>query len=220
MIQSGGFLIANTDSFKMNEEDSSWFAEIVNSISAAGWPVQFLGKNENLLKLLMPFSYSVRDEMSYDEYLKLLPSFRFGLVPVAQSDYSDAKSPIKLIEFLGAGMTVLASDIRPYRMFRSEYPETKLRLLENKKEHWHSAIQSLLAAHPVAKETKEVTALLKRSRERQLEGWKAVSDRLKQEVRFPDPAAYEKLQSSMRNFYRIQRLANTRVGRLIRGLFR
>jgi len=209
---TGGFLIANTDSFKFSSESISWFSEIISDLIAQGWGVQFIGKNSSLLKLLPRFSFGVQGELGYSEYLDSLSQYQFGLVPVESGDYSDCKSEIKLLEFLQAGLKVIASDIRPYRELDAK--ELPLQIVPNTKQAWSKAISKLIeTASP------DPAALYGREqRERQYSRWEEIA--LSLEKFAPSPEAYLTLTNHMRNFYRAKRLLDSRPGRLIRKVVR
>jgi hypothetical protein len=136
----GGVIIANTDSFKMNEDEKSWFNDILKDLAKTGIAVQFLGNNEAVLEGIEFDTYSL-PQMAYSSYLSFLANsgFKVGIIPVSDSNYADAKSDIKIQEFLAAGSAVFASDIRPYREYSKRFPNTGINLIRNNEQEWRKA---------------------------------------------------------------------------------
>ena len=202
---AGSALIANTDALKLAKADTLWFADVVFSLWDSGVGIQLIGENDALTSSwLEPHLHSL-PRMSYREYLAHLKSgqFRLGLMPVGQSSYADAKSSIKLIEFMGSGIPVIASDTAPHRQFLLDHPSLAVTLVDNTESAWRRAVESFLGAMtPEQIQTgKRTNQMLHAVRTRQFNQWREVFQSLP-----ADPAIVRKTQRLHRSCRRQQRL--------------
>jgi len=170
-----GAVIVNSDTFKMGERETSWFSEVIEYLLQNGIPVTSIGNNHNLQKALGPFRIFDAGAFSYHDYLAYLGGgrFRLGLVPVEHSDYADGKSDIKLLEFVGQKLSVIASDIAPYRTFAKRFPGADVRIVKNTKEEWMGAAKSFVrsVSQKERNETKGVLELYRVRNETQFRQW-------------------------------------------------
>lgn len=184
LAPAGGVLIANTDSFKMGKDEIRWFIEVLDFLHEAGLGLQFIGDNQNLAALWGEFKYHQLPSMPLLDYLASLATYDFsmGLIPVAKSDYAECKSAIKLMEFAGQGIPIIASAIKPYKDFSSLYPELAITLVENNKEAWLKAVTQVLKLIPqdLLQKGKVINQTLYRQRHSQFQQWLKVAQGLKE----------------------------------------
>ena len=148
-----GVLIANSDVFKLTGEDShgknyQWFSELLIKLFKNNIPVQFLGGNNGALPIDDELKFYFLENCGYQRYLEVLNSrnFEYGLIPVGNSEYADAKSEIKIQEFLHAGMKVFASKILPYTNFidNNQIFAERLTIVDNSKEEWERCVKEII----------------------------------------------------------------------------
>ncbi len=97
-----GVLIANSDAFKMGDDQIGWFIDLLRLIFQRGLSIPLLGDNQKLLDQRSDIVVYSLPAMDYGSYLRNLAiaHFRLGLIPVEHSSYADCKSAIKAIEFI------------------------------------------------------------------------------------------------------------------------
>ena len=202
---AGSALIANTDALKLDKTDAIWFADVLFSLWDSGVGIQLIGENDALTSSWLDLHIHSLPRLSYREYLSHLHSGRFclGLMPVGQSPYADAKSSIKLIEFMGGGIPVLASDTAPHRQFLLEHPSPSVTLVDNTESAWRRAVESFLSTRtPEQNQTgKRTNQMLLDVRARQFNQWREVFQSLP-----ADPTLARKTQRLRRSCRRQQRL--------------
>ena len=173
-----GVFIANTDNFKMNKNNSEWFSKIISYISDRGLNVLVVGKNQTLYESgLNEFLIDRHGEVPYLNYLNLIrEGYTVGLIPIDKNAYSDCKSDIKLYEMTSLGMTVVASQIEPYKQFRNKFPQAPVILVENEYSEWKQALDSIISNCDAAElETGKIINQIKYiCREEQFTSWKHI----------------------------------------------
>ena len=197
-----GALIANTDAFKMGDSQIGWFIDLLRLIFQHGLSIQLLGHNHNLLDRCSDIVVHSLPVMDYDSYLRNLAiaHFRLGLIPVEHSSYADCKSAIKAIEFTSQRMPTVASDIVPYRRFAGLHGMSDFQVVPNTFEAWKQAVEAVILQIPEQERQKgkEINAMLKATRDTQLQQWLAVVDFLRD--RQPDPATMRRLSRKLRPY--------------------
>jgi len=197
-----GALIANTDAFKMGDDQIGWFIDVLRLIFKHGLSIQLLGQNQNLLERcsdIIVHSLPVTDYASYLRHLAISP-YRLGLIPVEHSSYADCKSAIKAIEFTSQRMPTVASDIAPYRRFAGQHGLSDFHVVPNTFEAWKQAVETVIPQIPEQERQKgkEINAMLKATRDTQLQQWLAVVDLLRD--RRPDPVTMRRLSRKLRPY--------------------
>ena len=171
-------IIANTDSFKMDERDLGWFVEVLEHLVCAGVGVQLIGENHNLLARCPGLGLQTLPRLDYDEYLQALAygGYSLGLIPVGHSKYAECKSAIKAMEFLENGIPVVASDIAPYARLQKEFPGVPLTVVENTRAAWLAAVDRVLSAIPqeTLAASRAAGDMMRQIRQRQVEQWRSV----------------------------------------------
>jgi hypothetical protein len=175
-------LIANTDALKLSRDDTVWFAKVVFALWNAGVGIQLIGENDALTdSWLEPYTHGLA-RLPYNEYLMRLNAGKYclGLIPVERSPYADAKSPVKLIEFVSSGIPVIASDTAPHRQFLRDHPALPVTLVDNTEPSWQRAIASFIATRTPEQilAGQRVNHLLHDARSRQLTQWRDVYQNL------------------------------------------
>ena len=197
-----GVLIANTDAFKMGDDQIGWFIDLLRLIFQHGLSIQLLGHNHNLLERCSDIVVHSLPVMDYDSYLRNLAigHFRLGLIPVEHSSYADCKSAIKAIEFTSQRMPTVASDIAPYRRFAGLHGMSDFQVVPNTFEAWKQAVEAVILQIPEQERQKgkEINAMLKATRDTQLQQWLAVVDFLRD--RQPDPVTMRRLSRKLRAY--------------------
>ena len=195
-------LIANTDAFKMGESQIDWFVDVLRLIFQQGLSIQFLGQNQNVLDRCGDIVVHSLPVMDYDSYLRFLgiAHFRLGLIPVEQSSYADCKSAIKAIEFTAQRIPTVASDIAPYRGFAGLHGISDFQVVANTFEAWKQAVEAVILQIPEdeRRQGREINAMLKSTRDTQLQQWLAVVDFLHD--RRPDPVTMRRLSRTIRPY--------------------
>ena len=145
-----GVLIANTDAFKMGDDQIGWFIDLLRLIFQHGLSIQLLGENQNVLERCSDIVVHSLPAMDYGSYLRNLAvaHFRLGLIPVEHSSYADCKSAIKAIEFISQRMPTVASDIAPYRRFAGLHGISDFQVVPNTFEAWKQAVETVILADP------------------------------------------------------------------------
>lgn len=183
---SGGAVIANTDNFKLDRNDTEWFREGLHSLAESGVPVHILGENPALFKEPRDLVFRTAPRVGYGEYLRGLTAarHRFGIIPVTRNQYSDCKSAIKALEFLSAGMRVYASDVGPYRELAKNHPHSNLVLVPNSQSDWCAAFKEMISLIPSEERStlQETLKIETATRTAQVQGWVNVASRLQAEV--------------------------------------
>ncbi len=110
-----GALIANTEAFKMGDDQIGWFIDLLRLIVQHGLSTHLLGENQNLLNRCSDVVVHSLRPLDYGSYLRNLAiaHFRLGLIPVEHSSSADCKSAIKAIEFVSRRIPTVTSDIAP-----------------------------------------------------------------------------------------------------------
>jgi hypothetical protein len=197
-----GVLIANTDAFKMGDDQIGWFIDLLRLIFQHGLSIQLLGDNQNLLDRCSDIVVHSLPAMDYGAYLRNLAiaHYRLGLIPVEHSNYADCKSAIKAIEFLSQRMPTVASDIAPYRRFAGLHGISDFHVVPNTFEAWKQAVEAVILQIPEQERQKgkEINAMLKATRDTQFQQWLAVVDFLRD--RRPDPATMRRLSRTLRPY--------------------
>jgi|GEM_PF-1661213 len=197
-----GALIANTDAFKMGDDQIGWFIDLLRLIFQHGLSIQLLGENQNLLERCSEIVVHSLPVMDYVSYLRNLASadYRLGLIPVEHSSYAACKSAIKAIEFVSQRMPTVASDIAPYRRFAGLHRLSDFHVVPNTFEAWKQAVETVIQQIPEQERQrgKEVNAMLKATRDAQFQQWLAVIDFLRD--RRPDPATMRRLCRKLRPY--------------------
>ncbi len=197
-----GALIANTDAFKMGDDQIGWFIDLLRLIFRHGLSIQLLGENQNLLDRCGDIVVHSLPPIEFRSYLRNLATahFRLGLIPVEHSRYADCKSAIKAIEFVSQRMPTVASDIAPYRRFASLHNISDFQVVPNTFEAWKQAVETVILRIPEEErqQGKEINAMLKATRDTQLQQWLAVIDFLRD--RRPDPATMRRLSRKLRPY--------------------
>ncbi len=197
-----GVLIANTDAFKMGDDQISWFIDLLRLIFEHGLSIQLLGENQNLLDRCSDIVVHSLPAMDYSSYLRKLAvaHFRLGLIPVEQSSYADCKSAIKAIEFVSQRMPTIASEIAPYRRFAGLHHISDFHVVPNTLEAWKQAVEAVILRIPEEErqQGKEINAMLKATRDTQWQQWLAVIDFLS--GRRPDPATMRRISRTLRPY--------------------
>jgi hypothetical protein len=197
-----GVLIANTDAFKMGDDQIGWFIDLLRLIFQHGLSIQLLGDNQNLLDRCSDIVVHSLPAMDYGAYLRNLAiaHYRLGLIPVEHSNYADCKSAIKAIDFLSQRMPTVASDIAPYRRFAGLHGISDFHVVPNTFEAWKQAVEAVILQIPEQERQKgkEINAMLKATRDTQFQQWLAVVDFLRD--RRPDPATMRRLSRTLRPY--------------------
>ncbi len=197
-----GVLIANTDAFKMGDDQIGWFIDLLRLIFQHGLSIQLLGENHNLLDRCGDIVVHSLPAMDYGSYLRNLAiaHFRLGLIPVEHSSYADCKSAIKAIEFVSQRMPTVASDIAPYRRLAGLHDISDFHVAPNTFEAWKQAVETVILRIPEEERQKgkEINAMLKATRDTQWQQWLAVIDFLRD--RRPDPATMRRLSRTLRPY--------------------
>jgi hypothetical protein len=197
-----GVLIANTDAFKMGDDQIGWFINLLRLIFQHGLSIQLLGENQNLLERCSDIVVHSLPAMDYGSYLRNLAvaHFRLGLIPVEHSRYADCKSAIKAIEFISQRIPTVASDIAPYRRFAGLHGISDFQVVPNTFETWKQAVETVILQIPEEErqQGKEINAMLKATRDTQLQQWLAVIEFLRD--RRPDPATMRRLSRTLRPY--------------------
>lgn len=138
----GALVIANTDNIKIGAAELAWFAPLLRRCWDDGIGIQLLGENRALSTPELECRAHSLPRLEYLDYHTHLSTHRFraGLVPVEQSPYADAKSPIKILEFINHGIPVVASDTEPHRRFVAAHPGCDVTLVENTAAAWSAAL--------------------------------------------------------------------------------
>ncbi len=204
-----GVLIANTDAFKMGDDQIGWFIDLLRLIFEHGLSIQLLGMNQNLLDRCSDIVVHSLPLVDYSSYLRnlALAHFRLGLIPVEHSSYADCKSAIKALEFVSQRMPTVASDIAPYRRLAGRQGSSGFHVVPNTFEAWKQAVEMVILRIPAEErqQGKEINAMLKSTRDSQWQQWLAVIDFLRD--RRPDPATMRRLSRKLRPY----RVAYTKI---------
>lgn len=178
----GAAVIANTDAVKLGVGELGWFAPLLEGVWGQGIALQLLGDNAALSDGELGLKTHSLPRTSYFEYQQRLhwQGFRVGLVPVESSPYADAKSAIKILEFINHGIPVIASDTEPHRSIVAQYPQIPVTLVPNTTEGWSTALATVVqrAAEAELAQGVAVNQCLYQTRRRQLEQWEDVFQRL------------------------------------------
>lgn len=224
----GAVLIANTDSFKFNNEDLSWFSEVFEKLISKGVPIQLIGSNSAITNQFGLSCYTSK-EIDYKNYLEKinLSNFSYGLIPVSNSDYANCKSAIKLNEFLANQIKVFASAIYPYQEFKETYPKVNnLHLVENSKIAWSKVAEEIASEITQNSELCQTTLMDHAQRKLQFAGWECVIEELSKTHEGVSKNAYRKISAFnylyLCHFSRLIRLAKflLKPVRLIQGFIR
>jgi hypothetical protein len=207
----GSALIANTDAVKLGAHDVSWFATLLGWLWGEGIGIQLLGDNAALGSGPAGMKMHSLPRASYFEYHQRLhwQGFRVGLIPVEASPYAQAKSAIKILEFVNHNIPVIASDSEPHRQLLARHPKLPVTLVENTEAAWGEALRSVVRAVPASELQSGVirNQCLYETRERQLAQWSEVYQML---PRDPDIVrknrAIERLFQAQAAYERVKRL--------------
>jgi hypothetical protein len=196
-----GALIANTDAFKMGDENIRWFSDLLRLIFEHGLSIQLLGDNQNLLDQCTDIVVHSMEVYGRSYLLALAQSnYRLGLIPVEHSSYADCKSAIKALDFVSQRIPTVASDIAPYRRFAGLHGISDFQVVPNTFEAWKQAVETVILQIPERERQtgKEINAMLKATRDTQFQQWLAVVDFLRD--RRPDPATMRRLSRTLRPY--------------------
>jgi hypothetical protein len=210
----GGGILANTDAFKLDVTATTAFRNVCREQTVRGVPLYIMGENDNFIEGIDDLKFAIGGRIGYHDYVRilLLNRHRFGLIPVADNEYSSCKSEIKPLEFIQAGLKVFASDIPPYRRLATNLGadyKHNLTLVKNDASSWEKAFHKMLSLTPV----EEVERLGKAVqigfdyRRRQLLGWRDLYEEVlgsrKEEVL---KLGYKKLNDSIKRRQKLQRI--------------
>jgi len=196
-----GALIANTDAFKMGDENIRWFSDLLRLIFEHGLSIQLLGDNQNLLDQCTDIVVHSMEVYGRSYLLALAQSnYRLGLIPVEHSSYADCKSAIKALDFVSQRIPTVASDIAPYRRFAGRHGISDFQVVPNTFEAWKQAVETVILQIPERERQKgkEINAMLQTTRDTQFQQWLAVIDFLRD--RRPDPATMRRLSRKLRPY--------------------
>ena len=196
-----GALIANTDAFKMGDESIRWFIDLLRLIFEHGLSIQLLGDNQNLLDQCSDIVVHSLEVYGRSYLLGLAQSsYRLGLIPVEHSGYADCKSAIKALDFVSQRIPTVASDIAPYRRFAGRHGMKHFCVVPNTFESWKQAVEAVILQIPEEErqQGKEINAMLKATRDTQLQQWLAVIEFLRD--RRPDPATMRRISRKLRPY--------------------
>ena len=197
-----GVLIVNTDVVKLGDDHLDWFMALLRLIFQHGLPIQLIGDNQNLLERCSDIVVHTLPFLDYSSLLRYLATshYRLGLIPVQHSSYADCKSAIKAIEFLSQRIPTVASDIAPYRRFAGLYGMSEFQVVPNTFEAWKQAVETVILQIPEEERQKgkEINAMLKATRDTQLQQWLAVVEFLRD--RLPDPATMRRISRKLRPY--------------------
>ena len=197
-----GVLLVNSDAVKMGDDHLCWFVDLLRLIFEHGLSIQLIGDNQNLLERCSDIVVHSMPFMDYSSLLRYLAcaNYRVGLIPVQHSSYADCKSTIKAIEFLSQRIPTIASDTAPYRRFAGLHGISDFHVVSNTFEAWKQAVETVIQQIPEEERQrgKEVNAMLKATRDTQLQQWLAVIDFLRD--RRPEPATMRRLSRKLRPY--------------------
>jgi len=97
-------------------------------------------------------------------------------------------------------MPTVASDIAPYRRFAGLHGISDFQVVPNTFESWKQAVEAVILQIPEEErqQGKEINAMLKATRDTQLQQWLAVIDFLRD--RRPDPATMRRISRKLRPY--------------------
>ncbi len=197
-----GVLLVNSDAVKLGDDHLGWFVDLLRLIFEHGLSIQLIGDNQNLLERCSDIVVHSLPFLDYGSLLRYLAgaNFRVGLIPVQHSSYADSKSAIKAIEFLSQRIPTVASDTAPYRRFASVHGTDNFYVVPNTFEAWKQAVETVIEQipEPERQRGKKVNAMLKATRDSQLQQWLAVIDFLRD--RWPAPATMRRLSRKLRPY--------------------
>jgi len=209
-MTKGGVCIANTDSFKVCNDQLVWFRKLLRQLVDNGVPVTLLGENDNFFENEEDFRMQISGRLDYESYLRFLSqgNFKFGLVPVEPSLYADCKSDIKIIEFLAANMCVYASNIAPYGNFVKENSSKIVHVVDHDESSWQTAVKHIIASY--SKEeldtSREILAVQYQTKLQQFHAWLSVADFLKEKrEKAAKNNSYQALMQKIKQYQYLQR---------------
>jgi hypothetical protein len=82
---------------------------------------------------------------SYPAFMSWLTARRewqIGISPLQDTQFNDAKSPIKALDYISMGAVPIVSDVQAYRSL----PATAVERVSNRPENWYKSIASLVSS--------------------------------------------------------------------------